>query len=459
MQDSGSRSPSPGGLEQKNRAETAEKTTYMRSEGGTQTEDLERMDQDVWMGYNHVNPAVGLAGRGTGGRSPAFQGAHVSPWFPGGFTQVPFCPATPAVPKAGCGTVPGFYASGGSGPTCPMVPFGVPWGFPGSFMVHPGYGSVLPGCSNPEVSQSGTPKPSASCKVTATGTKRRREDGRESETEDDLDGEDTVHLLDEHEALEFVEFDPSVQANDKWQASEPMSAFLDKHFNRSLSEEEREAIMQDFPKPNCDVLVTPRIDKEVREQLKGKGKDAHWGAEKPLYKIQEQLLDVSGPLTYLWADLMKKEVSLSTEDVLLTVQRALVLLGSASHSISLERRRIAWARLNPKLKALATENYEKRETNLFGPTFMEKATKRVEANKALEKVTGSTPQAGAPPHKKPRIQGRKQDDLRSFLSKGASAQCGGRQNQRHQPYTYTRFPKTQYFSRATTYKRKVNSHQ
>ena len=125
-----------------------------------------------------------------------------------------------------------------------------------------------------------------------------------------------------------------------------MAAFLDKHFNRSLSEEEREAIMQDFPKPNCDVLVTPRIDKEVKEQLKGKGKDAHWGAEKPLYKVQEQLLDVSGPLTCLWADLMRKEASLSAEDVLLTVQRALVLLGSASHAISLERRRIAWARLN-----------------------------------------------------------------------------------------------------------------
>ena len=86
------------------------------------------------------------------------------------------------------------------------------------------------------------------------------------------------------------------------------------------------------------MLVTPRIDKEVKEQLKGKGKDAHWGAEKPLYKIQEQLLDVSGPLTCLWADLMKKVVSLSMEDVLLTIKRALVLLGSTSRSISLERK-------------------------------------------------------------------------------------------------------------------------
>ena len=185
----------------------------------------------------------------------------------------------------------------------------------------------------------------------------------------------------------------------------------------------------------------------------------HTGGQRNLYKIQEQLLDVSGPLICLWADLMRKEASLSAEDVLLTVQRALVLLGSASHAISLERRRIAWARLNPKLKTLATESYEKRETNLFGPTFMEKATKRVEANKALEKVTGSTPQGGAPPHKKLRIQGRKQDDLGSFLSKGASAQCSGRQNQRQQPYTYTRFPKAQPFTRAiSSYKRKVNFH-
>ena len=65
---------------------------------------------------------------------------------------------------------------------------------------------------------------------------------------------------------------------------------------------------------------------------------------------------------------MRKEDSLSAEDVLLTVQRALVLLGSASHAISLERRRIAWARLNPKLKALTTESYERRET-VFSPEF------------------------------------------------------------------------------------------
>ena len=32
--------------------------------------------------------------------------------------------------------------------------------------------------------------------------------------------------------------------------------------------------MKDFPRPNCDAVVTPKMDEEVKEQLKQKGKDA-----------------------------------------------------------------------------------------------------------------------------------------------------------------------------------------
>ena len=144
--------------------------------------------------------------------------------------------------------------------------------------------------------------------------------------------------------------------------------------------------MKDFPKPACEAMAAPKLDDEVKDQLKKKGKDPHFGAEKSLYKIQEQLLDVAGPLTCLWADLLNKQAEVSPEDILL-IQRALVLLGSASHSISQERRKIAWSRINPQLKSLATEEYSKRETNLFGPGFLEKASKRLEAEKTLSKVS------------------------------------------------------------------------
>ena len=134
-----------------------------------------------------------------------------------------------------------------------------------------------------------------------------------------------------------------------------------KHFIRSLSDEERLAILKDFPKPQADVMSAPKLDGEVKEQLKMQGKDPHYGSEKSLYKLQEQVLDVAGPLIYLWSDLFNREARVSNEDVLLLIQRALVLLGSASHAISLKRRKIAWSRTNRKLKSLASEDYEKRD--------------------------------------------------------------------------------------------------
>lgn len=74
-----------------------------------------------------------------------------------------------------------------------------------------------------------------------------------------------------------------------------------------------------------------------------------------MFKVQEQVLEVTGTLTCPWADLLNKNAQVSSEDILLLIQRALVPLGSAAHTITLESRKIAWARINPKLKSLATE--------------------------------------------------------------------------------------------------------
>ena len=204
--------------------------------------------------------------------------------------------------------------------------------------------------------------------------------------------------------------------------------------------------MKDFPKPNCSTLTAPKLDEQVKEHLKMKGKDPHFGSEKSLYKLQEQMLDIAGPLTCLWADLINKEAHISAEDTLMLVQRALVLLGSASDAISQERRKIAWTRINPKLKSLATEEYEKRETNLFGPGFLEKASKRIEVDKTMDKVPTSNNKAG-PSNKKASYENDK-SDLRSFLSKDTTAKYGSRKNQRHQSYnSYNRFQSRKYYQK------------
>ena len=128
---------------------------------------------------------------------------------------------------------------------------------------------------------------------------------------------------------------------------------------------------------------------------------------------------------------------MSWEDTLLLIQKALVLLGNASHSITMEWRKIAWSRINPKWKFLATENYEGRESNLFGPGFLEKASKWLEVEKTLSKVTTEN---------KNNNQGIQLGDKRSrygsdrFLSRGASVQGGNTRDRRNRPPpTYNQF--------------------
>lgn len=152
---------------------------------------------------------------------------------------------------------------------------------------------------------------------------------------------DQVNLLTESEALDLVEFDPSVEPEDAWQPPKQMDSFLESH----LTTAERKAIMKDFPKPGCKSLEVPKLDDQVKEHIKGKGKDPHYGQEKSLFKLQEALLDVSGPLTCLSADLLNETAKCSREDILPLIQCSLVLLGSASHTISRRGGRLPGPRL------------------------------------------------------------------------------------------------------------------
>ena len=126
------------------------------------------------------------------------------------------------------------------------------------------------------------------------------------------------------------------------------------------------------------------------------------------------------------------------EQVVLLIQRVLILLGSASHSITQERQRVAWARINPTSTPPVEDTERKdKETTLFQGGFLEKATKRMEQEKALAKVAGNKH-----PATKRRQADRDPNDLRHFLEKGAPARYGGRNQMRprsfHQSKPYYR---------------------
>ena len=102
------------------------------------------------------------------------------------------------------------------------------------------------------------------------------------------------------------------------------------------------------------------LDPEVKDQIQKKGRSPQFGTECRLYNLQEELLEVTGPLTCLWSDLLNPTAN-PTKEIILQIQRALCLVGSTYHSMNVERRKLAWARINPFLKPLVEEKYEKRE--------------------------------------------------------------------------------------------------
>jgi len=159
------------------------------------------------------------------------------------------------------------------------------------------------------------------------------------------DDEDVVEFLDEEESLELVQFDPTVPDENVWEAGEIINSFIEKHFKHTITAEEKNAIMEDFPKLSCTALCTPKFDKDIKKQIRMVGRDPHFRVEKHLFKLQDQILDKAGPLTCLWMDLLDQDISMKPEEIILLLQRVLVLLGSASFNITRKRGVWLWVKL------------------------------------------------------------------------------------------------------------------
>ena len=117
-------------------------------------------------------------------------------------------------------------------------------------------------------------------------------------------------------------------------------------------------------------------------------------------------------------------------------------MGSASHSVSQERRVVAWSQTNLDTKTLPdiSEKTKSKETTLFGARFLERAMKRLEEEKALAKVTGT--KQGQPLAKRHQ-QDQDPSDLRHFLESGTPARYSSRNPGHQQPYFQKQPPKFQ----------------
>jgi len=93
------------------------------------------------------------------------------------------------------------------------------------------------------------------------------------------EGEDSGDKLALQEPDQDSLFDPSIESPGQ------MYQFLEKYFNSNLEDNEHEAITQDYPKPNCPALEVPRLDEELKQQIRWKGQDPHFGSEHTMFNL------------------------------------------------------------------------------------------------------------------------------------------------------------------------------
>ena len=112
-------------------------------------------------------------------------------------------------------------------------------------------------------------------------------------------------------------------------------------------------------------------------------------------RITPCLLDLLDVVATLTAILKGPDAGkLTPEQAYAATQSALCLLGIENDHMAQERRKRVLINVNPALKSTAEEEnvFQQAAPMLFGEEFAKKATERVEAMKAIKKITYSKPE-------------------------------------------------------------------
>ena len=117
-----------------------------------------------------------------------------------------------------------------------------------------------------------------------------------------------------------------------------------------------------------------------------------------LRSIQAAVLAVTIPLINMWADMLRsgsldqEDPTLNAGDVLLAIQKALVLSGNAASYISRIRRDQILMHFDPNLSSILRKLLQTKYKNqsegdqLFGDSIMSKLANRVDALNSLNKL-------------------------------------------------------------------------
>jgi len=225
-------------------------------------------------------------------------------------------------------------------------------------------------------------------------------------------------------------FDPAslVKSSEgTFEAPGVIRSYVDKHFRRCLSKEEREALFREHPKPDAESCSVPQVDKFITDFL---GKNMPRDSEGVLCKIQAATLASARPLLSAWQNLLREGVQeepdmmVPAAEVLAMIQRTLCLIGSASEQISRARRAKILEAIDPAWKKFSEDSFSSAKGTLFGEDFQSSLKDRVEKDTAISKAVAISKRGRKEPIPTTRKEGRRSN---RFFRGGPPGRYGARQ--------------------------------
>ena len=152
----------------------------------------------------------------------------------------------------------------------------------------------------------------------------------------------------------FEVFDPAnyFQSEQNYDPPEKITSYVSQNFQRCLNKATRRTLAREHPQPSIPAVTPPLADDVLVDFL---GSKFPKRTDDTLRSIQAAVLAGTIPLINLWSDMLRsgsldqEEPTLNAGDVLLAIQKALVLSGNAASYISRIRRDQILMHFDPNL--------------------------------------------------------------------------------------------------------------
>jgi hypothetical protein len=176
--------------------------------------------------------------------------------------------------------------------------------------------------------------------------------------------------------------------NSRWEASHQLTEFLGTVPKR-LNKFERRSLVKVYPRPNVDDIYTQSLDEYLKPFIQGVAAPA-----KPLKELQDNILDIFGPLCTVYENLLSMFNTVGADSViqhekdsvsafLTCIKHAMLLAGDVSTRVAINRRELVLKKINPLLLSLANENFSGTQRQLFGPGFEQRLKTRSETAETI----------------------------------------------------------------------------